>query len=390
MRRVFLMVLDSVGAGNAPDAAQFGDAGAHTLRSVSRSEQFTIPTLCQMGISRIEGLEFLPASPSPTAAVARLQERSRGKDTTTGHWELAGLVSETPFPTYPEGFPADLLAEFSAQTGRGVLCNRPYSGTEVIRDYGEAHLKTGDLIVYTSADSVFQIAAHEGVVPPEQLYEYCRIARRLCRGKHGVGRVIARPFIGEAGQFTRTDRRRDFSLEPAAPTVLDALADAGLDCIGVGKIRDIFAGKGLTEYHLTHGNADGMACTGRLLHTPFHGLCFVNLVDFDMMYGHRNNVDGYAAALSEFDRWLAGFLPRLEPEDLLLITADHGCDPAFPGTDHTRECVPLLIYGAAVSPQALGTLPSFTAVAELVAGWLNIPWKTEFNVLNRITGGANQ
>lgn len=388
MRRVFLIVLDSVGIGNAPDAAAFGDAGAHTLRSISRSEKFHIPNLCAMGLPLLEGMDFLKTTAAPTATVARLQERSLGKDTTTGHWELAGLVSETPFPTYPNGFPADLLAEFSRRTGRGILCNRPYSGTDVIRDYGEEHLKSGDLIVYTSADSVFQIAAHEAVVPPEQLYEYCRIARELCHGEHGVGRIIARPFIGEAGAFTRTDRRRDFSLEPPRPTLLDAIKHAGLDCIGVGKIRDIFAGRGLTEYHLTHGNAGGMACTSRLATTDFHGLCFVNLVDFDMVYGHRNDVDGYAAALSEFDRWLGDFLPALQKDDVLLITADHGCDPAFAGTDHTRECVPLLIYGEGIRPQHLGTIPSFTAVAELVAGLLNVPFENTFHLTASVTKGG--
>lgn len=388
MRRVFLIVLDSVGIGHAPDAADFGDAGAHTLCSVSRSPHFHIPTLTHLGLSSLEGMDFLEENKAPAAAIARLCECSHGKDTTTGHWELAGLVSKTPFPTYPDGFPTDLLEEFSRRTGRGVLCNRPYSGTQVIADYGEEHLKTGALIVYTSADSVFQIAAHESIVPPEQLYNYCRIARELCQGEYAVGRVIARPFTGDAPVFTRTDRRRDFSLEPPRPTVLDAIKNAGLSCIGVGKIRDIFVGKGLTEYHLTHGNDDGMACTRQLAQRDFHGLCFVNLVDFDMLYGHRNDVDGYAAALTEFDRWLGEFLPLLKENDVLMITADHGCDPAFPGTDHTRECVPLLIYGDRVVPQRLGTLPTFAVVAELVAGLLGIPYKNTYRLTEKITGGA--
>ena len=386
MRRVFLIVLDSVGIGHATDAADFGDDGAHTLRSVSRSPQLHIPVLTRLGLSAIEGIDCLSFNGAPAGAVARLRERSRGKDTTTGHWELAGLVSETPFPTYPNGFPDDLLAEFSRRTGRGVLCNRPYSGTQVILDYGRQHLKTGDLIVYTSADSVFQIAAHESLVSPEQLYDDCRIARELCRGEHAVGRVIARPFTGAAPHFTRTDRRRDFSLEPPHPTVLDAIRNAGLSCIGVGKIRDIFAGRGLTDYHLTHGNEDGMACTKRLAMQDFNGLCFVNLVDFDMLYGHRNDVDGYAAALSTFDRWLEELLPLLREDDALLITADHGCDPAFPGTDHTRECVPLLIYGPRIRPQQLGTLPSFTAVAELTAGLLGVPYENSYGLAERLTG----
>jgi phosphopentomutase len=323
-----------------------------------------------LGLAAIDGSP-LTYHGEPTAMVARLQESSRGKDTTTGHWELAGLVSQAPLPTYPEGFPDDLLTAFSRETGRGVLCNKPYSGTQVIADYGEEHRRTSDLIVYTSADSVFQIAAHEDIVPPEQLYEYCRIARRLLTGPHAVGRVIARPFIGEQPPFSRTDRRRDFSLEPPAPTLLDAVKAAGMDCIGVGKIHDIFAGRGLTRAIRTHNNADGMACTARLVKETFHGLCFVNLVDFDMVYGHRNDIDGYAVALAEFDRWLSEFLPLLRPDDVLMITADHGCDPAFPGTDHTREMVPLIVYGDGIVPGNRGTLP-FTAVADMVREFLGL------------------
>ncbi len=368
-KRVFLIVLDSVGIGNAPDAADFGDEGAHTLRSVSRSAQLHIPTLCSMGLGNIEGSPFA-STDSPTAAVARLQEHSLGKDTTTGHWELAGHVSHAPFPTYPNGFPDDVLAAFSRETGRGILCNKPYSGTQVIADYGEEHCRTGHLIVYTSADSVFQVAAHEDVVPPEQLYAYCRIARRLLTGEHAVGRVIARPFNG-THPFTRTERRRDFSLEPPAGLLPELLKNAGLDCLGVGKIGDIFAGKGITESFHTHNNDEGMAQTVQLLNRDFHGLCFVNLVDFDMVYGHRNDVDGYAAALSDFDRWLGTFLPMLGKDDALLITADHGCDPAFPGTDHTREMVPLLLYGNGIAPENHGTLP-FGTVADVVKHLLGV------------------
>lgn len=368
-KRVFLIVLDSVGIGHAPDAADFGDEGAHTLRSLSRCEALKIPTLLSMGLGNIEGSPFAAVA-NPTALVARLRELSRGKDTTTGHWELAGHVSEAPFPIYPNGFPDDLIAAFSRETGRGVLCNKPYSGTQVIADYGEEHLKSGDLIVYTSADSVFQIAAHEALVSPEQLYEYCRIARRLLTGKHAVGRVIARPFNG-THPFTRTERRRDFSLEPPQGLLPEQLALAGFDCIGVGKISDIFAGRGITESFHTHGNDEGMAQTAALAKREFHGLCFVNLVDFDMLYGHRNDVDGYAAALSAFDRWLATFLPLLGKEDALLITADHGCDPAFAGTDHTREMVPLLVYGDGIRPENRGTLP-FGAVADMVKTLLEV------------------
>ena len=364
MKRVFLFVLDSVGIGHAPDAAAFGDEGAHTLRSLTRSSKLIIPTLLKMGLGNIP-LSALPTESNPTASVAVLVEQSKGKDTTTGHWELMGLVSKQPFPTYPDGFPDEILRPFCEQTGRGVLCNRPYSGTQVIADYGEEHQRTGNFIVYTSADSVFQTAAHVDTVPLSELYAACETARRILQGKHGVGRVIARPFTGTAPSFERTADRRDFSLPPPSPTVLDALKAEGMDCIGVGKIGDIFAERGLTECIRTHNNAEGMACVDALVTRDFRGLCFVNLVDFDMNYGHRNDVDGYAAALSAFDRWLSAFLPKLAPDDAVLITADHGCDPAFPGTDHTRERVPLLVYGKALVPENKGQLP-FAAVGRLV------------------------
>ncbi len=368
-KRVFLLVLDSVGIGNAPDAALFGDEGAHTLRSISRCANLHIPTLLSMGIGNIQGAPFA-ATDTPTAAVARLQEYSLGKDTTTGHWELAGHVSKAPFPTYPHGFPDELMAAFSRETGRGILCNKPYSGTAVIADYGEEHLRTGNLIVYTSADSVFQVAAHEDIVPPDRLYDYCRIARRLLTREHAVGRVIARPFSGQH-PFTRTERRRDFSLVPPPNLLPEQLKNAGLDCIGVGKIGDIFAQTGITESFHTHSNEEGMARTEAVARRDFHGLCFVNLVDFDMLYGHRNDVDGYAAALSAFDRWLAAFLPTLGSDDALIITADHGCDPAFAGTDHTREMVPFLLYGDGIVPENRGTLP-FGAVATTVKTLLGV------------------
>ncbi len=367
-RRVFLIVLDSVGIGNAPDAALFGDEGAHTLRSVSRSPQFRIPTLLELGLGAIE--ESALPTHTPRAMVARLQEQSQGKDTTTGHWELAGVVSKKPFPTYPDGFPPEILEAFERETGCGTLCNRPYSGTQVIADYGEEHLRTKKLIVYTSADSVFQIAAHEDIVSPDTLYEYCHIARRLLTGEHAVGRVIARPFTGTP-PFARTPRRRDFSVEPPQETLPDKVKAAGLDCVAVGKIGDIFAGRGFTEAIPTHGNAEGMAILSALAKRAFHGLCFANLVDFDMVYGHRNDVDGYAAALSAFDEWLPSFLSLLQKDDVILITADHGCDPAYPGTDHTREMVPLIVYGEGVVPENRGTLP-FTAVTELVQHFLGV------------------
>ena len=374
MKRVFLLVLDSLGAGEAPDAAEFGDTGTNTLKSISRSASFSIPNLRSLGIGNINGLEFLGPVPAPLAAYGKMREQSRGKDTTIGHWELAGVISQRPMPTYPDGFPQALLDEFSKRCGRGVLCNRPYSGTEVIRDYGEEHLRTGKLIVYTSADSVFQIAAHEEVIPVEELYEICRMARALLTGGHAVGRVIARPFAGTlASGFVRTSNRRDFSLEPPAKTMPDLLFEAGLDVISVGKIIDIFAGRGFSEAIRTHGNAEGMAAALALAKRDFHGLCFVNLVDFDMLYGHRNDADGYAAALTGFDRWLPAFLAALGEEDALLITADHGCDPGDASTDHTREYVPLLAYGRRLFPVPLGVRSCFADVAATVCRWLGVP-----------------
>ena len=372
MKRIFLLVLDSFGVGCEPDAAEFGDVGANTLKSCASSEQFRMDNLIAAGLGNLDGVDYLRKTDTPTAAVARLQERSKGKDTTIGHWEIAGVVSEQPLPTYPNGFPEEVLAPFRAQTGRGVLCNLPYSGTEVIKDYGRQHVETGDLIVYTSADSVFQIAAHEDIVPPEQLYEYCRIARRILQGKHGVGRVIARPFEGE-WPYTRTSRRHDFSLTPPADTMLDLLKAAGKSVIGVGKIHDIFAGQGLTEFTYTAGNRDGMEQTMAYAEKDFEGLCFVNLVDYDMLYGHRRNIDGYAAALHEFDAWLPGFLEKLTDDDLVIITADHGCDPGYSAhTDHTREYIPMLALGKRVKPVNLGTRPGFGDIAATVLELLDV------------------
>lgn len=326
-----------------------------------------------MGLGNIDGVTVLPKTKTPMGAVARLRERSQGKDTTIGHWELAGVVSEQPLPTYPNGFPPEIIAEFERQTGRGVLCNRPYSGTDVIRDYGEEHLRSGKLIVYTSADSVFQIAAHEALVAPEQLYSYCSMAREILTGQHGVGRVIARPFIGssESG-FHRTGNRHDFSLEPPAMTLLDAVSGAGMDVIGVGKIWDIFAGRGVTEKILTAGNTNGMEQTMALAEREFHGLCFVNLVDFDMLYGHRQDPDGYARALTAFDRWLPGFLEKMGADDLVLITADHGCDPGDDSTDHTREYVPLLVFSKQITAVNLGTRAQFSDVAATIGEYLQV------------------
>ena len=372
MKRVFLIVLDSLGIGAAPDAAAFGDAGADTLGSISKAKAFHVPNLTDLGLGSIDGVKGLPQKPG---AVARLRERSMGKDTTIGHWELAGVISPEPMPTYPNGFPQRIIEAFEEMTGRGVLCNKPYSGTEVIKDYGEEHLKTGKLIVYTSADSVFQIAAHEDLVPPQELYEYCRMARSLLQGKHGVGRVIARPFTGP-WPYTRTANRHDFSLMPPR-TMLNAISGQGKAVIGVGKIYDIFAGSGVTQTHPIQSNAHGMEVTLSLADQPFEGLCFVNLVDFDSKFGHRQDIEGYAAALSEFDAWLPGMLEKLGEEDALLITADHGCDPGDASTDHTREYVPLLMYGKAIKPKNHGTKDGFTHVAKTVCHMLDVEFAAE-------------
>ncbi len=376
-KRVFIIVLDSFGIGAAPDAADFGDSNADTLTSLAKTGKLKIPCLEEMGLGLIDGVSCVRKTALPTASYARLNEQSRGKDTTVGHWELMGLVSKKPLPTYPEGFPEELITAFEKAAGRGTLCNRPYSGTDVIRDYGEEHLRTGKLIVYTSADSVFQIAAHESLVPPGALYGYCRTARELLCGEHSVGRVIARPFVGEAGDFKRTANRRDFSLTPPSETLLDAIKAAGLDTIAVGKITDIFAGRGITESHKTHGNAEGMKITKELAERDFHGLCFTNLVDFDMLYGHRQDSDGYALALSEFDAWLCTFLPSLGKDDLLIITADHGCDPSDDSTDHTRESVPLLVYDKCAPVLNLGTENGFFRVADICACALGVSFKAK-------------
>ena len=378
MKRIFLIVLDSCGVGAAPDSEQFGDIGVNTLRSCAASPKFSIPHLIEAGLGNLDGIDYLPKTDHPTAALARLQEASMGKDTTIGHWEIAGIVSPNPLPTYPQGFPQEVLEEFEKQTGRGVLCNLPYSGTDVIRDYGEEQKKTGKWIVYTSADSVFQVAANENWIPLEELYDACRKARAILRGKHGVGRVIARPYVGETpSDFRRTANRHDFSLEPPKQTMLDAIKAAGLDTLAVGKIYDIVAGQGTTEHIFNKSNADGMAHTDDYAARDFHGLCFVNLVDFDMQYGHRRDVDGYANALTEFDTWLGQFLPKLGDEDLVMITADHGCDPAYTATtDHTREYVPLVVLGKQVKPVNLGTRKSFADIAATVTELLNVPFET--------------
>ena len=373
-KRVFLIVLDSCGCGEMPDSADFGDAGSNTLRACTASSRLDIPTLSKMGIFNIDSVDGGTPVPSPTAAYGRMAEMSRGKDTTIGHWELAGLISPRPLPTFPDGFPADFIQAFEEKTGRKVLCNKPYSGTEVIRDYGREQKETGGLICYTSADSVFQIAANEADIPPEELYRICETAREMLTGPElGVGRVIARPYTGEYPNYVRTSNRHDFSLLPPAPTLLDALKQAGLATIGVGKIYDIFAGQGITEMVRNKSNADGMEHTLHYAAQDFEGLCFVNLVDFDMLYGHRNDVDGYAAALTEFDGQLRELLPMLKEDDLLFITADHGCDPSTPSTDHSREHVPLLAYGAKMKAgYNLGTRSTYADLAATVAEYFGV------------------
>ena len=373
-KRVFLIVLDSFGIGNAPDADKFGDEGSNTLLSISKSEKFDMPTMASLGFFNIDGVDYLPSSRRPKASFARLIEASNGKDTTIGHWEIAGVESENPLPVYPDGFPPEVVEQYEKLTGRKVLCNKPYSGTQVIDDYGEEHMKTGDLIVYTSADSVFQVAAHEEVVSVEQLYEYCQMARDMLTGKHAVGRVIARPFVGSGkGSFTRTKNRHDYSLKPPKKTSLDYIKEAGLDVIGVGKIYDIFDGEGISEKIKTANNDEGMKVAIDLAKRDFNGLAFINLVDFDMVYGHRNNVEGYAQAATDFDKALAEMLPLLREDDLLIITADHGCDPGTPSTDHSRECVPLIMYGKNIpGGKNLGTIKSFAHIGATVADYLGV------------------
>lgn len=369
-------MLDSFGIGALPDAAKYGDEGANTLEAVRGNAAFNVPVMESLGLFNIEGIRG--GVKKPLGAYARVAERSNGKDTIIGHWEMCGIVSERDLPTYKNGFPKEIIEEFSRITGRAVLCNKPYSGTEVIKDYGARHVETGDLIVYTSADSVFQVAAHEDVVPLETLYSYCEAARELLKGKHGVGRVIARPFVGENGNYTRTANRHDYALKPPSETVLNHITAAGKTVAAIGKINDIFAGEGISEYQKTKNNADGMEKTARLADSDFSGLCFTNLVDFDQTFGHRRNVGGYAAALSEFDAWLATFLPKLRDDDVLFITADHGCDPSYAAhTDHTREYVPLLVYGAAVKPCNLGVRLSFADIGCTVAKLLGVESKTE-------------
>jgi phosphopentomutase len=376
IKRVILIVLDSVGCGEAPDAALYGDAGSNTLKNISLAVGgLRLPNLGKMGLGHLTEILGVPPEPA-SGAFGRLTEVSAGKDTTTGHWELAGLLLDKPFPTYPHGFPPELMAAYEARIGRKTLGNYPASGTEIIKQLGVEHLQSGKPIVYTSADSVFQVAAHEEIIPIDELYRICRIARDLLTGEHAVGRVIARPFVGQPGNFTRTERRRDYSLEPPAETILDAIKADGMEVIGVGKIEDIYAHRGLTHSDHTGNNMAGVEAILSLLATAGRGLIFANLVDFDALYGHRNDPRGYAEALEAFDRRLPEIFSRLRHDDVLVITADHGNDPTTPGTDHSRERVPVLIVGERILRNVnLGTRASFADLAATVADLLGVDWR---------------
>jgi len=375
-RRAILLVLDGVGIGELPDAADYGDEGSNTLVNMAKAVGgLNLPNLQRMGLGNIEQIEGIPPAEKPIACYGKMREVSAGKDTTTGHWEIAGIIREKPFPTYPNGFPPEIIEAFEKAIGRKVLGNKPASGTAIIEELGEEHLRTGYPIVYTSADSVFQIAAHEEIVPVEQLYEWCRIAREILRGEHEVARVIARPFIGTPGNFKRTPRRRDFSVPPPYPTLLDALTEVGLKVVTVGKIDDIFAGRGVTFAVHTSDNRDGMQQVETLTAQGDFDFLWCTLVDFDTVYGHRNNPQGFAQALREFDEWLGNFLPKLREGDLLIITADHGNDPTTPSTDHSREYVPLLIWAPSLREgKPLGVRQTFADVAATIADWLKVEW----------------
>lgn len=374
MKRAFIIVLDSFGIGEMPDADKYGDVGSNTIAAVSRTNYFDVPNMKKLGLFNIEGVNCCEKEDSPVGSFARMQETSKGKDTTIGHWEIAGVQSAKPLPTFPNGFPKEIISKFEKLTGRKVLCNKPYSGTKLLEDYGKQHVETGDLLVYTSADSVFQIAAHEDIVPVEKLYEYCQIARDMLKGENfGVGRVIARPFVGEYPNYKRTTNRHDFSLEPPKDTMLDLLKRENFDVYAVGKIYDIFAGKGITEFVRTTGNDDGMEKTLQYAKRDFEGLCFVNLVDFDMLYGHRNDPNGYARALTKFDVQLGELLKLLRDDDILIITADHGCDPTTASTDHSREYTPMLICGDKIKNGVdLKTRSSFSDISATVLDYFDV------------------
>jgi phosphopentomutase len=382
MKRAIIIVLDSVGIGEMPDAAWYGDEGSNTLGNITREMKnkpwYRLENLKNLGLGSIDGVDYIEKVDAPLGAVGRLSERSKGKDTTTGHWEIAGIVLERPFPTYPDGFPREVIEAIEKAIGRKCLGNYPASGTEIIEKLGKEHMETGFPIVYTSADSVFQIAAHESIILIDELYDMCEKARAILTGEHAVGRVIARPFEGEPGSFRRTERRKDFSLKPVKKTVLDYAKEQGFEVRAVGKIEDIFAGSGITHAVHINGNMDGVDKTIGWLKEDFTGILFTNLVDFDMLYGHRNNTEGYARAIEDFDRRLPEIIGAMKDEDILIITADHGCDPTTESTDHSREYTPLLIYGKPVKKGVnLHTREGFSDIAATIAEYLGVQAEIE-------------
>ena len=382
IKRTILIVLDSVGAGELPDASEYGDVGSNTLKNIYKeAKDFSLPNLEKLGLLNIEGFEDLKSVNHFEGSVAKCNEQSKGKDTTTGHWEISGLILDKPFPTYPNGFPESLIEEFEKKVGRKVIGNYAASGTEIIKELGKEHVETGNLIVYTSADSVFQVAAHEEVVPLEELYNICKIAREMLQGEHGLGRVIARPFVGDEDNFVRTSNRKDFSLVPYKNTMLDYIKNSGREVYAIGKIEDIFVNKGITKANHTKNNDEGIEATIAAIKEDSDGLIFTNLVDFDMIYGHRNNVQGYADALMNFDKKFPEILQNLKDDDLLIITADHGCDPTTESTDHSREYIPLIFYGKnIVENKNLGILDTFASIGKTI---LDI-----FDIENDIEGSS--
>ena len=385
-KRVIWVVLDSVGVGEMPDAAQYGDAGSDTLGHIAQSRKLHLDNLCRLGLGNIRPLDRLPPDPAPQGAYGKCALASPGKDTTTGHWEMAGIHLAKPFPVYPHGFPPEVMDEFERRIGRATLGNKAASGTEIIQELGEEHVRTGSPIVYTSADSVFQVAAHEEVIPLFELYKICDTAREILRGKHEVGRVIARPFIGSPGSFTRTTNRHDYAVPPPKGMLLDRLAERHVEVFGIGKIFDVYLGRGIRDYETTKSNADGMEKTLQAMDSLAAGMIFTNLVDFDQLYGHRNDVEGYARALEAVDGWIPSLEARLRPDDLAILTADHGCDPTTKSTDHSREYVPLLVFGKNVKAGVdLGTRQTLSDIGQTVAENFGTPIVTGESFLSRIT-----
>lgn len=374
INRIIWIILDSVGIGELPDAKLFGDVGSNTLENIAKATRLDLPNLYSLGLGNIDGVVHLDKVKEPKGAYCKMGQLSNGKDTTIGHWEMTGIYSPNPLPTYPNGFPKEVIDAFIEQTGRNILANKPASGTAIIDELGEEHMKTGKLIVYTSADSVFQIAAHEDIVPLEELYRYCSIARDILKGEHAVARVIARPFIGKPGNFKRTENRRDFSLLPPSKTILDLVKESGKDVIAIGKIEDIFAGQGITKAVHTKNNMDGVDKTLHYIRQENEGIIYTNLVEFDMTWGHRNDVIGYANGLMEFDKRLPEIFDAMKDTDILLINADHGCDPTTESTDHSREYIPFIAYGKELKQGVnLGIRKTFADIGQTIAEIFNLP-----------------